>query len=406
MLSDGGKGPPPQVVWTFPANEAMGVALQQSIRVQFDRFLAPGSAVRQGVCVQSAPVGAGAPADCIGGLTPKYDPVDRVAVWIPPPLMPMTRYNVRLLAPQDENDANGIRAFDGVPLEKEFTFAFTTGDNTAMAIEPKRDITFCSLPSLCTVPTNVCSEPAVDKNIHGPNDLLGGCAGSTGSCHTPPPANEILPGPVGSVVSYTGDAGVPEAVRQLVEQSVVASETATGADPSAPRRSANDIFGQNMPVIDATNPGNSYILYKLILAMPPRCPFDPNEESANPTSVTCKASGYGALEGFTANEYNCSDFPPPQPKDPAGTCPSDAGVTPPTVVGMPGQRIPPLVEPWVPDDQWHPPAKGEYDRLRLRIRGDSMSISGFGPANATPRQDALAMSAWIAAGAVVATCTP
>ncbi len=403
MLSDGGKGPPPQVVWTFPANEAMGVALQQSIRVQFDRFLAPGSAVRQGVCVQSAPVGAGAPADCIGGLTPKYDPVDRVAVWIPPPLMPMTRYNVRLLAPQDENDANGIRAFDGVPLEKEFTFAFTTGDNTAMAIEPKRDITFCSTPSFCTAPSDVCSDPRVDTNIHGPNSLLGGCAGSSnGHCHSPAPPEIPITILVGSVLAFSGDAGVPEAVRQLVEQSVVASETATGPDPAAPRRGAKDIFGQNMPVIDATNPGNSYILYKLILAMPPRCPFDPNEESANPSlaSSACKGSGYGGPEGFTANEYNCTDFPPPQPKDPAGNCPTDAGVTPPAVAGMPGQRIPPLVEPWVPDDQWRAPANKEYDRLRLRIRGEPMPPSG----SLTPRQDALAISAWIAAGAAVTTC--
>src|SRR6266542_921357 len=100
VLSNGGKGPPPQAVWTFPKNEATGVALKQSIRVQFDRVLSPASAVRQGVCVQATTVGAGATDECIGGLTPQYDPVDRVAVWVPSvPLMPMTRYNVLLLPP-------------------------------------------------------------------------------------------------------------------------------------------------------------------------------------------------------------------------------------------------------------------------------------------------------------------
>ncbi len=404
MLSNGGKGPPPQAVWTFPKNEATGVALKQSIRVQFDRFLSPASAVRQGVCVQATTVGAGATDECIGGLTPQYDPVDRVAVWVPSvPLMPMTRYNVRLLPPKDENDANGIRAFDGVPLEKEFTFAFTTGDATAVAVEPKRDIGFCSLPSLCMAPKDVCSEPPVDT-LYGPSSLLNACAGSTGSCHTPPPPNVIETGLVGSVLSFKGESGVPDAVRLLVERSIVATETATGPDPAAPRRSSKDIFGQNMPVIDKTNPGNSYLLYKLILALPPRCPFDPSEESANPIfgSSACKGNGYGSPEGFTTNEYKCSDFPPPQPTDSTGACPTDGGVTLPTPVGMPGQRIPPLVEPWVPDAEWQPPAKGEYNRLRLRIRGDGMSVAG--PGFLTAHQDALAISAWIAAGAAVSTC--
>ena len=55
-LSAGGKGPAPQVVWKYPwvyagptdnvGAEAKGVPPTTSVRVQFDRFLAPDSAVR------------------------------------------------------------------------------------------------------------------------------------------------------------------------------------------------------------------------------------------------------------------------------------------------------------------------------------------------------------------------
>src|SRR5882724_5691052 len=127
-LSSGGKGPAPQVVWKYPSaangGEAMNVPTLTSIRVQFDRFLAPESAVRQAICVAAATTTA--QDQCIGGLVPEYDPVDRVAVWKGASLLPNQRYNVRLLLPTSPDDTTtGIRAFDGVPLDKEYTFAFT-----------------------------------------------------------------------------------------------------------------------------------------------------------------------------------------------------------------------------------------------------------------------------------------
>jgi hypothetical protein len=88
------------------------------------------------------------------------------------------------------------------------------------------------------------------------------------------------------------------------------------------------------------------------------------------------------------------------PPDPGGSCPSDAGVTPPAAPkGQKGDFIPPLVEPLVPPEEWRPPARGEYERLRGRIRGSPMPYGGI-----ATRQHVSAISAWIAAGAVVEPC--
>src|SRR5262249_38702867 len=68
------------------------------------------------------------------------------------PFKAMTRYNVRVLAPKNENDGSGIRAFDGVPLAKEFSFAFTTGDAMATANEPKRTVDYCKAVNIGCIP--------------------------------------------------------------------------------------------------------------------------------------------------------------------------------------------------------------------------------------------------------------
>ena len=143
------------------------MALKGSIRVQFDRFLAPNTANRQAFCVN-----AGRPEECIsagsgpGSITfsVEYDPVDRVVVMKPQQrLMPMTRYNVRLLPPKNDSDTSGIRAFDGVAVDRGVPFAFTTGDASASAAEPNRAIDFCTAarpraPCLTRVPPTPVGE--------------------------------------------------------------------------------------------------------------------------------------------------------------------------------------------------------------------------------------------------------
>ncbi|HKQ71523.1 MAG TPA: Ig-like domain-containing protein [Polyangiaceae bacterium] len=406
-LSDSGKGPPPQVTWHSPSDEEKGVALQQSIRVQFDRFLTPLSATRQGLCLQAASVGGQSPDECIGGtLAPEYDPVDRVAVWKPTvPLLPHTRYNARVLAPKGPDDVGGVRAFDGVALAKEVTFAFETGDAASVAKEPKRAIDFCTTKILCRPSIDVCSKPFSGGVPSSPANVLQyGCTGDP-TCHGVPdkPRGEAR----GSVLSLDdGEAkgGTPSAVRRLVETQQVATETATAQNPGAARVSVTDRFGQNMPYVDRKNPGNSYLLYKMILALPSHCPFRDDEEAANPDRSSCAptetdAGSVGVHWGNSASFYDfydCEDLEP-RATDPSGMCPADAGIT-----GTPrikrGHELPSGVDPWISADEWKPPAAGEYARLRSRIRGDMMPPSG------TTHSDALTVSAWISAGAETPAC--
>jgi Bacterial Ig-like domain len=386
------------VKWTFPDNNATGVALRQSIRVQFDRFLAPQSPVRQAICVESTSVGGpdAGPDRCLSGsLSPQYDPVDRVAVWTPTvDLTPNLRYNVKILAPANADDPSGIRAFDGAPLEEEFVFSFTTGDGTNAAVEPKRTIAFCDVaPQLCTAANsrNSCRVPARDSTANGPFRIFQSCADGNVSCHGP--ATIEGAGPFGGALQLQTE----DDIRSLVQTAQVATETATGPDPLAPHRSVGSAFGRNMPYIDAKSPANSYLLYKIIVAAPPHCPLDPNEDSPYNDPSFCSGSGYNSPAGFSADLYECASVPD------AGRSADGGCLAPPATARKyaQGDLVPAAVEPWIPPDKWTSPAPGEYERLRQRIRGEPMP---FGD-GVTSRSTASNLSAWIAAGAEVSTCS-
>jgi Bacterial Ig-like domain len=405
-------GPTPHVVWTYPANEATNVPHTIAIRVQFDRFLMPSTAVRGAMCLQAATVGGESTGtdQCIAaGFAPEYDPVDRVATWtIRGALTEETRYNVRLFAPKAPEDANGIRAFDGAPLEKEFTFAFTTGNKNRTGWLEDRSMGFCSTRRLCPLPDGACDESMAVPVTSSPSGFLQTTCAGGGNCHG---STDRSRGPSGSVLRLDDDGsggGITAAVRHLVDHAVVASETATGADPSRPSRNALAPFGHNMPYIDATNPGNSFLLYKMILALAPRCPFDPNEESATHDAAACDPAAGHASWRYARDFYDCRTIEDARlPRDALGNCPSDGSFPAPRDGGVPtlaklGDKdalISPLREARVPADEWQPPASGEYDRLRARIRGSGMPAQGM-----VSRAEALAISYWIADGARVEAC--
>ena len=410
-MAQGTSGPPLHVVWTYPANEATDVPRTFPISVQFDRFLMPSTAVRGALCLQAATVGGEATGtqNCTpAGFEVQYDPVDRVATWlIRGELTPFTRYNVRLFAPRDPFDANGVRAFDGAPLEKEFTFAFTTGKATP-GLEPPRTFGFCGVRRLCPLPAGACDRSTPVPVTRSPQEFLAGGCTSGGSCHGAGPGSA---GPSGTVLRFDDDGrggGIAAAVRHLVENAVVARESAIGIDPIAPSRNVLAPFGHNMPYIDATNPGNSFLLYKVILAMAPRCPFDPNEESATHAAPHCtEGSGYASWR-YAQDLYDCASVDLATLKPEAGICPTDAGfpapdedggIPPVTKIGQKDDLIAPPLEPRVPSEAWQPPARGEFERLRARIRGSGMPQGGL-----VSHADALAISSWIADGARVEEC--
>jgi hypothetical protein len=356
------------------------------------------------MCLQAATVGGestGTDRCMPAGFAAQYDPVDRVATWIiRGRILRRTRYNVRLFAPKDPQDQNGVRAFDGTPLEKEFTFAFTTGDRDP-GFEPPRTFGFCAEKQLCPLPDGACdgaAPTAVTSSVH--HFFANNCT-SGGTCHG---GGGGTGGPSGSVLRLDDDGtggGFAAALRHLVDHAVVASETATGPDPVNPIRNVLAPFGRNMPYIDATNPGNSYLLYKLILALSPRCPLDTNEEAPTHVATACTPEGGYARGTYAEDFYDCNAIiDAVVPRDPSGGCPLDGTFpAPSTKAGERGSLISPVLEPWIPADEWQPPAKGEYERLRTRIRGSGMPVGGV-----VTRAEALAVSAWIADGARVETC--
>jgi hypothetical protein len=185
--------------------------------------------------------------------------------------------------------------------------------------------------------------------------------------------------------------GVPSAIKRIATQRLVPPETAIDPDPGVARTSGQDTFARNMPYIDRNNPGNSFILYKMIIGML-RCPFDedPSRNALSDPSYCGPDGTYaGSKSAFPGDRYNCADSP-------------DAGAPEGGAPYKEGDFIPYRVEPWVPDKLWKPPVPGEYARLRYRIRGNPMpSAEGVaGP------QDMYMISAWIAAGAPTAVCPP
>jgi hypothetical protein len=112
-----------------------------------------------------------------------------------------------------------------------------------------------------------------------------------------------------------------------------------------------------MPCVDRNRPESSYLLYKLILADPVNCSGDVDRLD---DAVVC-----GAPVTVTA-----SDAAAPGP-----------------------------IDPWISDENWHPPAPGERTRLRARIKG-----LGMPPLARVSHRWVQTVSAWIAAGAKTGNC--
>lgn len=393
-------GPKVKVQATIPEADAVDVPLDQSIRVQFDRFLSPLAVTRQAICISSiGPVAVAAGrSGCEQYPTPEYDPVDRVAVWKPSqPLKPGVRYTVTVFPPENEDDPNGIRAFDGAPLEAPYVFSFVTerrqpcGEEDACpdgaecrcedeacqrkscrhpSNEPNRHVDYCATPrSLCTLPENVCAKPrTMAATTVGPRGLLHGCGGS--SCHSSHVRSRSH-GVLGGTLVLTNDG-----IRDYIGQ--VAVETATGSDPTAVNRMGVP-FGVNMPYIDPGFPANSYLLWKLVLGLEGR-----DAIVVEPT--------------FSEDGYRCEDLEPLlNDGGTDGDCPSLEPPSPPEA--RTGDPRPGMVEPWIPPSMSQPIAEGEYDRLRRSLRGFGMPLGR--PIDAASVRT---LQAWIAAGAPVTNC--
>lgn len=202
-----------------------------SISVTVDRYLDPRTPIRQAYCLRSDADG-GEPAsafECVGALStrPTYDPVSRtLRIYLDAPLTAETEYTLTVFAAVD-GVPFGLRALDGVPLDESFHVGFSTSaDLPDRALESPADRD----PGLVT-----CAEVT--------NAWFLSCQ----SCHG-------SKGPGNLNLSKNG-------VALAVDR--VTPETALG-DQGSEAATAPVQFGVGMPIIASDNPGNSYLLYKVL----------------------------------------------------------------------------------------------------------------------------------------------
>jgi hypothetical protein len=170
-----------------------------------------------------------------------YDPLERVVEFRMPSgysFVPSALYEIQLVVPATADDF-GIRAFDGAPLgagDVPLELSFVT---SRVAEE---------LP-VSPVPT--CEQIVQDVLVDA--ELNSGCASST--CHHSGP--HMLGGaPEGLWLDGRQNLRITAIGR-------VAHQTELGDSSGVPLQDSPR-FGVQMPLIDPKNPGNSFLLYKLI----------------------------------------------------------------------------------------------------------------------------------------------
>jgi|HubBroStandDraft_1064217.scaffolds.fasta_scaffold45736_3 hypothetical protein len=241
----------------LPANGA--------IQLAFDRLLLPACITRQSFILQ--------------GLTPTvaYDPVARVVTVTPiAPLIPGQTYEIDLGTPANAADVTGVRAIDGAILAPGST---------------NRIVFLASAATATSAPT---PPPTIDfcNDVFMP--VFQTCGG--GGCHgTALPAAGLL---------LTTPEGV---VQTAIGRVAHGSNTGPNAGPPQP---PGLLFGEDMPIIDpgtdgSGNPGDSWLLYKLLMAVPeagvdPSC--DGGADAGDPSEAAAAVDATLSDDATTPND--------------------------------------------------------------------------------------------------------
>lgn len=251
-------GPPLRVVATNPAAETTNVPRNAPIRVRFDRFLTPASAVRQSIRITGGtinPDGSSVAAEEF--LEPSYDLLERVIVlrlsggrlWLPG-----IRYTVTLFRPGERGN-DGFRAWDGAPLETSFTFSFSTSNDpsTPPPIPLLSKIDYCSYRKTFDVTQSDGTTSQQPCTVLGGGSVLQqSCA--FGTCH----GNDLPGGPAQGLNLQSFEAMRATAIGHVAHQTLTGPSHQPEVNPA--------FFGSSMPLIDPGQPGNSYILYKILIS--------------------------------------------------------------------------------------------------------------------------------------------
>jgi hypothetical protein len=204
------------------------------IELAFDRYLLPASITRQTFLTSfpQSPIIA-------------YDPVARIVTISPlAPLLPDQTYAIRIAKPSGPTDPDGLRAIDGAtidPRDATIEFPVVAGTDTYQNPLP---IDFCR--DILPIFTSKCSAAQCHGSAHG--------AG----------------GP-------TAAAGLSlDSARSVAATAVGRPAHGANTGPTTSAQPPGIAFGVDMPLIDpgngepgGGNPGNSWLLYKLLLAVPP-----------------------------------------------------------------------------------------------------------------------------------------
>ena len=214
------------------------------IELAFDRYLNPASITRQTFQTTFA--------------DPKiaYDPIARIVTITPAgPLATDLTYAVLIRSPSGPNDVDGLRAVDGATIDPLYAVIEFPVIAPAGGLPAPPPVDFCR--DVLPIFASKCT---------------------TGPCHGSPPQ-----GPTGA----TAAAGLSLDSPQSITATAV-GRVAQGANtgPRASAQPAGAAFGVDMPIIDpgtgaGGNPANSWLIYKLLMAVPPAQSSTPGGSACN-----------------------------------------------------------------------------------------------------------------------------
>lgn len=214
-----------------------------SIQIALDRLLLPVTAVRQSFILADANNNALQPL-----VT--YDPVRMVVILSDPDgtsgqwLMPGQPYKVIMPVPPKAGDTEfGLRAIDGATLEQAQQIGFLVTSPLGAGGAQKES--FCG--DVLPIFQARCN---------------------SGECHGAPsqttPSERFPDGRTKPAAGLVLDNSVGVAQTAIGRVAQGSNTSAIAGNPSAP----SSKLGISMPIVDPGNPGNSWLMYKLLLAVP------------------------------------------------------------------------------------------------------------------------------------------
>ena len=250
---------------------ATAVATTTRIDLKFDRYMLPTDVIRQAVCLRSAPGTVKTANDCTAGvfLQPTYDPVSRVATFYQDATQgALAAGQLYTLTVLPGSGPTGFQAFDGIALDQRYEFSFTTAAPAAGT--PVESASTANGYCLGTDCGDACAGGAAAV-------FQGVCA----TCHaqnlqtvpTPPTPPQMISAPEGLYLDSQGG----------LLQTAIGKVAHTSQEGGAAQNPANHAarFGVGMPIVNPNDPGESYMLYKILASSSfPLDPADPSDAIA------------------------------------------------------------------------------------------------------------------------------